>query len=129
MRSRLPATRLGLTHRAVIHSSDHKRIKFFITVNFYPDGREGEIFVTCDASGCTFDGFSDSWSTGISMLLQHGEPTESIIRKFAYSEFEPKGMSEHREIKYAKSIVDYVMRWITTEDFAHKKQAIMEKMA
>ena len=112
MRERLGEVRRGWTHRGVIFSQEHGRVKFFLTVNCYPDGRVGEVFITCDASGSTLDGFCDAWSTAISMLLQHGETVEDLVRKFGFAEFEPKGRTECREIGFARSVPDYVMRWI-----------------
>lgn len=112
MRERLKAVRMGWTHRGVIFSQEHGRVKFFLTVNRYEDGRIGEVFITCDASGSTLDGFCDAWSTAISMLLQHGETVDELVTKFAFAEFEPKGRTECREIGFARSVPDYVMRWL-----------------
>ena len=112
MRERLENVRAGWTHKAVIHSAEYGRVKLFVTVNRFPDGRMGEVFITCDASGSTLDGFCDAWSTAISMLLQHGEPIDDLVRKFGYGEFEPKGMTESAEVRYAKSVPDYVIRWM-----------------
>jgi ribonucleoside-diphosphate reductase alpha chain len=112
MRERLENVRAGWTHKAVIHSAEYGRVKLFVTVNRFPDGRMGEVFITCDASGSTLDGFCDAWSTAISMLLQHGETIDDLVRKFGYGEFEPKGMTESAEVRYAKSVPDYVIRWM-----------------
>jgi ribonucleoside-diphosphate reductase alpha chain len=112
MRERLENVRAGWTHKAVIHSAEYGRVKLFVTVNRFPDGRLGEVFITADASGSTLDGFCDAWSTAISMLLQHGETIDDLERKFGYGEFEPKGMTDSAEVRYAKSVPDYVIRWM-----------------
>lgn len=112
-RERLPVTRDGWTHRGVIHSLEFGRVKLFVTVNRFPDGRLGEVFITCDASGSCLDGFCDAWSLAISMLLQRGESVEALARKFCFQEFEPKGMTERKSADgkgvVARSVVDYVM--------------------
>jgi ribonucleoside-diphosphate reductase alpha chain len=112
MREKMGETRMGVSHKGVIHSAEYGRVKFFLTANRYADGRFGEVFITCDASGSTLDGFCDAWATAISMLLQHGETVESLARKFAHVEFEPKGMTESTEVRFARSVPDYVMRWL-----------------
>ena len=114
-RLRLPETREGKTHRVVIRAESGK-VKFFITVNTYKDtGKPAELFLTLDQSGSMIDGFSDSWATAISILLQRGEPMSSLVSKFAYQEFEPSGMTDNKKIPFAKSIVDYAIRWIAIE--------------
>jgi len=123
-REKLPDTRRSVTHKAVIHS-ENKRIKFFFTVGFYPEeeveggglkvegkNRPGEVFLHMDESGSTLDGFADSWAIAISLCLQRGEPLAELVKKFSYQEFEPKGMTENPEIPFARSPVDYVVRWM-----------------
>ncbi|MDD8011878.1 MAG: hypothetical protein PHX05_00170 [Acidobacteriota bacterium] len=112
-RERLPDTRPSITHKAVIRAAaPFGRVKFFFTVGFYPDGRPAELFLHMDESGSTLDGFADSWSIAISIALQRGESLESLVKKFGYQEFEPKGITEDQEIPFARSVVDYVMRWM-----------------
>ncbi len=126
MRTRLPALRAGWTHRGVIHSADETfgRVKFFITANAGTDGdgrrRIMEVFLSCDQSGTCLDGWADAWSTAISMLLQHGETVGTLKRKFGGMEFEPRGMTEGKDTEgrtiIARSVVDYVMRWLEGVD-------------
>jgi ribonucleoside-diphosphate reductase alpha chain len=127
MRERLPETRTGVTHKAVIYSTpevcehcgkprDTGRVKFFLTMNVFPDGRPGEVFVSADQSGGTLDGFAEAWGTAISMLLQHGMSLDELERKFAFQQFEPSGRTECKEIGLARSIVDYVIRWMRLEN-------------
>jgi ribonucleoside-diphosphate reductase alpha chain len=96
----------------VIHSKEFGRVKMFLTLNFYADGRPGELFVTCDQSGTTLDGAMDAWSTALSMLLQHGESLEDLAGKFAGQEWEPKGPCEGLAgQRWARSPVDLAVRW------------------
>lgn len=118
MKKRLPATRHSVTHRGIIHAKEG-RTKFFITVGLYDDGKPGEVFITCDQSGSTLDGYSDSWAIAISMLLQTGTTLEKLIEKFARQGFEPSGQTDCQAVGYAHSIPDYVCRWMQSE-FAPK---------
>jgi ribonucleoside-diphosphate reductase alpha chain len=105
-------TRKSVTHRAVIFAQEG-RVKFFITVGLFPDGRPGEIFLTCDESGSTLDGFCDCWAIAVSMLLQVGTPVSKLVEKFAFQDFEPRG--ECGGMGFAHSVVDYVVRWMEKE--------------
>jgi ribonucleoside-diphosphate reductase alpha chain len=111
MKNRLPETRRSVTHKAVIHSAEG-RIKFFITVGLYADGRPGEVFITCDETGSTLDGFADCWAIAISMLLQTGTTLDQLVEKFAYQGFEPSGRTDCPEVRRARSVVDYTVRWM-----------------
>ena len=111
MKIRMPTTRKSITHKAVIRSTEG-RIKFYITVGLYDDGKPGEVFLTCDQSGSTLDGFADCWAVAISMLLQTGTTVEQLAGKFAYQGFEPSGMTDCPEVRHARSVVDYVIRWM-----------------
>jgi len=111
MKTRMPETRRSVTHRGTIHS-EKGRIKFFITVGIYDDGRPGEVFITCDESGSTLDGFADCWAVAISMLLQTGTTLAQLVEKFAYQGFEPSGLTDCPEVRHARSIVDYTVRWM-----------------
>lgn len=108
---RLPTTRSSVTHRAVIHAEDG-RVKFFVTVGLYPDGRPGEVFLTFDQIGSTIDGFSDCWAVAVSFSLQSGVPLSKLVSKFAHQEFEPKGRTDNPDIPFTSSVVDYVVRWM-----------------
>lgn len=123
MRERLPTNRHGVTHKAVIYAqpvvcphcgktTEEGRVKFFFTVGKFEDGRPAELFLHMDQPGTTLDGLCDAWATAISLLLQHGMSLEDLVKKFAYQGFEPAGPTEDKTVRTAKSIVDYVMRWM-----------------
>jgi ribonucleoside-diphosphate reductase alpha chain len=110
-REKLPDTRKSVTHKAVI-LAEGSRVKFFFTVGFYPDGRPGELFLHMDEGGSTLDGFADAWSIAVSLCLQSGVSLETLVNKFSFQEFEPKGMTDCPEVQVARSVVDYVVRWM-----------------
>jgi len=112
-RERLPNLRKSITHTAIFHTATG-RIKFFVTVGLFDDGRPGELFITCDQTGSTLDGFSDCWAIAISLCLQNGVPLDTIVNKFSHHEFEPRGMTDNKKIPFAKSVPDYVVRWMAT---------------
>jgi hypothetical protein len=126
MRERMESVRVGVNHKGVINSAEYGRVKFFLTVNVRKDGRVGEVFVTCDASGSTLDGFCDAWSTALSMLLQHGESVEDLGRKFGGQEFEPKGWAEAEGMHFVKSIPDYVMKFLGSEECRTGVERVMK---
>jgi len=111
MKTRMPITRRSVTHKAVIHSAAG-RVKFFIVVGIYENGQPGEVFITCDQTGSTLDGFSDSWAIAISMLLQTGTTLAQVVEKFAFQGFEPSGLTDCPEVRHARSVVDYTVRWM-----------------
>ena len=114
MREKLPDTRRSITHKAVILSEkDGKldRVKFYITVGFYPDGRPGELFMHMDEAGSTLDGAADSFGITVSFSLQNGVTWAKLLEKLAYQQFNPQGMTENPDLRFVKSYVDYVMRW------------------
>ena len=114
MKKRLPATRRSVTHRGIIHAKEG-RTKFFITVGLYDDGQPGEVFITCDQSGSTLDGFCDCWAIAVSMLLQNGTTVEQLAAKFAHQGFEPSGRTDCPAVGFAQSIPDYCVRWMQAE--------------
>ena len=117
-RERMPETRRSVTHKAVIHAESGK-VKFFLTVGLYADGRPGEIFVGCDESGSTLDGFADAWAMAVSLCLQAGVSLETLVDKFGFLQFEPRGMTECEAVRSARSMVDYAVRWMASEFGAH----------
>jgi ribonucleoside-diphosphate reductase alpha chain len=106
-RHRLPAERTALTHKFEI--SGHEG---YITVGLYPDGQPGEIFLKMAKEGSTVSGLMDSFATSVSMALQYGVPLRDLVNKFAHVRFEPSGFTGNQEIPIAKSIVDYIFRWL-----------------
>ena len=106
-RERLPDTRKSITHKFSV--SGHEG---YITVGLYPDGRPGELFITMAKEGSTIGGLMDCFGTAISMSLQYGVPLKVYVNKFSHTRFEPMGHTKHPDIHIAKSIVDYIFRWM-----------------
>ncbi len=106
-RRRLPAERTAVTHKFDI--SGHEG---YITVGLYPDGQPGEIFLKMAKEGSTVSGLMDTLATSISLALQYGVPLKDVVNKFAHVRFEPSGFTGNQEIPIAKSIVDYIFRWM-----------------
>jgi ribonucleoside-diphosphate reductase alpha chain len=107
VRHRLPDERQSLTHKFSVGGHEG-----YLTVGMYTDGRPGEIFICMAKEGSTISGLMDSFATAISLSLQHGVPIKLLCDKFAHTRFEPSGFSQHPEIGYAKSIMDYIFRWL-----------------
>ncbi len=106
-RRRMPDERRSLTHRFSIGSH-----KGYITVGQYDDGSPGEIFVTMAKEGSVISGMMDAFATSVSMALQYGVPLPVLVNKFAHMRFEPSGFTSNPNIRMAKSIVDYIFRWM-----------------
>ncbi|TWT79818.1 Vitamin B12-dependent ribonucleotide reductase [Planctomycetes bacterium CA13] len=106
-RERLPDTRQSLTHKFSI--SGHEG---YLCVGLYPDGRPGEMFITMAKEGSTIGGIMDSFGTALSIALQYGVPLEVLVNKFSHTRFEPMGMTSNKDIRIAKSVVDYIARWL-----------------
>jgi ribonucleoside-diphosphate reductase alpha chain len=106
-RDRLPDTRNSLTHKFSI--SGHEG---YITVGLFEDGRPGELFITMAKEGSTIGGLMDAFGTSVSMSLQYGVPLEDYVRKFSHMRFEPQGYTKNPDIRIAKSIIDYIFRWL-----------------
>ena len=109
-RERLPHTRQSLTHKFDIQGHEG-----YINVGFYPDGRPGELFITMAKEGSTIGGLMDVLGTAISIGLQYGVPLEVFVNKFAHSRFEPAGFTKNPDIPIAKSVADYIFRWLGME--------------
>ena len=110
LRRRLPDTRLSKTHK--FNVAGHEG---YLTVGLYDDGSPGELFITMAKEGSTIGGLMDSLGTAISVALQYGVPVESLVNKFTHQRFEPAGMTHNRDIPFAKSLVDYIFRWMGME--------------
>jgi ribonucleoside-diphosphate reductase alpha chain len=106
-RKRMPATRRSITHKFEVAGHEG-----YLTVGLYDDGRPGELFITMAKEGSTVGGIMDSFGTAISLCLQYGVPTRELIRKFSHSRFEPSGFTKNPDIPMAKSLVDYIFRWM-----------------
>ncbi len=107
VRHRLPEERASLTHKFAIAGHEG-----YITVGLYPNGQPGEIFIRMAKEGSTVSGLMDSFATAASLALQHGVPLKVLCEKFAHSRFEPSGWTGNEQIGYAKSIMDYIFRWL-----------------
>jgi ribonucleoside-diphosphate reductase alpha chain len=106
-RRRLPAERTAVTHKFDIAGHEG-----YITVGLYPDGAPGEIFLKMAKEGSTVSGLMDSFATTVSVALQYGVPLRDLVNKFAHVRFEPSGFTGNQEIPIAKSIIDYIFRWL-----------------
>jgi ribonucleoside-diphosphate reductase alpha chain len=106
-RRRLPAERTAVTHKFEIAGHEG-----YITVGLYPEGQPGEIFLKMAKEGSTVSGLMDTFATAISLALQYGVPLRDLVNKFAHVRFEPSGFTGNSEIPIAKSIVDYIFRWL-----------------
>ncbi|HVJ08393.1 MAG TPA: vitamin B12-dependent ribonucleotide reductase [Acidisarcina sp.] len=107
VRHRLPEERASLTHKFSIAGHEG-----YITVGLYPNGQPGEIFIKMAKEGSTVSGLMDAFATAISLSLQHGVPLRVLCEKFAHTRFEPSGWTGNEQIGYAKSLMDYIFRWL-----------------
>jgi ribonucleotide reductase alpha subunit len=109
-RRRMPRERQSITHKFSIGGHEG-----YITAGMYEDGTVGEIFLTdIGKEGSTLRGMMNSFATAISIALQYGVPLETLVRKYCYMRFEPEGMTQNPEIPFAKSMPDYIMRWLAS---------------
>ena len=106
-RRRLPATRQSLTHKFSVGGHEG-----YITVGLFEDATPGELFITMAKEGSTIGGLMDTIGTLTSMSLQYGVPLEALTSKFSHMRFEPSGWTGNQEIPNAKSVVDYIFRWL-----------------
>ncbi|HEX8325724.1 MAG TPA: LAGLIDADG family homing endonuclease [Tepidisphaeraceae bacterium] len=110
LRRRLPDTRNAITHKFDVAGHEG-----YITVGLYEDNTPGEMFITMAKEGSTIGGLMDTVATLVSVALQYGVPVESLLRKFEHTRFEPNGMTRNPEIPMAKSLTDYIFRWMGME--------------
>jgi ribonucleoside-diphosphate reductase alpha chain len=109
VRRRLPDERQSLTHKFDIQGHEG-----YITVGLYPDGTPGEIFLTMAKEGSTISGLMDAFATQTSLALQYGVPLRVMVNKFSHMRFEPNGFTRNPEIPMAKSLIDYIYRWLAS---------------
>jgi ribonucleoside-diphosphate reductase alpha chain len=121
VRHRLQEERHSLTHKFKI--GDHEG---YITVGLYPDGSPGELFITMAKEGSTVSGLMDSFALAVSIALQHGVPLKLFCEKFAHTRFEPSGWSGNPDIGFAKSIMDYIFRWLQMRFLTGQQQMLFE---
>jgi len=117
MRHKLPDERRAITHKFDIQGHEG-----YITVGIYEDGTPGEIFLVMSKEGSTISGLMDAFATSISLALQYGVPLEVLVKKFAHTRFEPSGFTKNPEIPIAKSITDYIFRWLASKFLSGTQQ-------
>src|SRR5207248_9016992 len=110
VRRKLPDERKAITHKFDIQGHEG-----YITVGLFQDGQPGEIFLVMAKEGSTISGFADAFAQAISYALQYGVPLQALVDKFSHVRFEPSGMTRNPEIRFAKSIVDYIFRWMASK--------------
>jgi ribonucleoside-diphosphate reductase alpha chain len=106
-RRKLPSERQSLTHKFSVGGHEG-----YITVGMYEDGTPGEIFIKMSKEGSTLSGFMDGFALSVSIGLQYGVPLKALVDKFINTRFEPSGYTGHKSIPYAKSVLDYIGRWL-----------------
>ncbi|KAA0229710.1 vitamin B12-dependent ribonucleotide reductase [candidate division KSB1 bacterium] len=116
IRRRLPDERQSITHKFSIAGHEG-----YLTVGMYEDGTPGEIFVVMAKEGSVVSGLMDSFATMVSLALQYGVPLHVLVRKFQHARFEPSGFTTNREIPIAKSITDYIFRWLALKFIPEKE--------
>jgi len=123
VRHKLQEERASITHKFKV--GDHEG---YITVGLYPNGKPGELFITMAKEGSTVSGLMDSFALAVSIALQHGVPLELFCEKFAHTRFEPSGWSGNPDIGYAKSIMDYIFRWLQLRFLTGQQQMLFENL-
>jgi ribonucleoside-diphosphate reductase alpha chain len=106
-RRKLPDERRSITHKFSVAGHEG-----YVTVGLFEDGKPGEIFLRMSKEGSTISGLMDSFATAVSLTLQYGVPLEALVNKFTHMRFEPSGFTKNPEIPIAKSLVDYIFRWM-----------------
>ena len=123
VRHKLQEERMSVTHKFKV--GDHEG---YLTVGLYPNGEPGELFVTMAKEGSTVSGLMDSFALAVSLALQHGVPLKLFCEKFAHTRFEPSGWSGNPDIGYAKSIMDYIFRWLQMRFLTGQQQMLFENL-
>jgi len=116
-RRKLPDERNSITHKFDVAGHEG-----YITVGLFEDGTPGEIFLVMAKEGSTISGFADAFAQAVSYCLQYGVPLQTLVDKFSHSRFEPSGMTKNPEVRFAKSIVDYIFRWMATKFLSTEAQ-------
>jgi ribonucleoside-diphosphate reductase alpha chain len=110
LRRRLPDERASITHKFNVGGHEG-----YLTIGMYEDGTPGEIFLRMAKEGSTISGLMDSFATAVSIALQYGVPLKDLVNKFSHLRFEPAGFTGNRDIPMAKSLVDYIFRYMATK--------------
>jgi ribonucleoside-diphosphate reductase alpha chain len=119
VRRKLPDERNAITHKFDIAGHEG-----YITVGLFEDGQPGEIFLVMAKEGSTISGFADAFAQAISYALQYGVPLQALVDKFSHVRFEPSGMTKNPDVRFAKSIVDYIFRWMATKFLSPEAQYV-----
>ncbi len=117
IRRRLPDERHAITHKFEIAGHEG-----YITVGLFEDGSPGEIFLVMAKEGSTISGFADAFAQAVSYALQYGVPLQVLVDKFSHVRFEPSGVTKNPKVRIAKSIVDYIFRWMATKFLSREAQ-------
>src|SRR5580698_9552031 len=123
-RHRLPDERVGLTHHFSIAGHEG-----YLTVGLYPNGQPGEIFIRIAKEGSTIAGLMECFGAVVSVSLQHGVPLKVLCDKLSHTRFEPSGWTGNQELGYAKSILDYLFRWMGLRFLSGKQSALFVAQA
>jgi ribonucleoside-diphosphate reductase alpha chain len=123
VRHKLQEERMAVTHKFNIGGHEG-----YITVGLYPNGEPGEIFIKMAKEGSTVSGLMDSFALAVSVALQHGVPLKLLCEKFAHTRFEPSGWSNNPDIGFAKSIMDYIFRWLQLRFLSGQQQLLFENI-
>ena len=111
-RRRLPDERPALTHKGNIAGHE-----FYVTIGLYDTGEPGEMFLTMAKEGSTISGLMDAFATSVSLSLQYGVPLTAMVEKFSHMRFEPAGFTHNKDIPIAKSVMDYIFKWLALKFF------------
>jgi ribonucleoside-diphosphate reductase alpha chain len=123
LRHKLKEERMSVTHKFNVGGHEG-----YIIVGLYPNGEPGEIFVKMAKEGSTVSGLMDSFALAVSISLQHGVPLKLFCEKFAHTRFEPSGWSSNPDIGFAKSIMDYIFRWLQMRFLSGQQQFLFENL-
>jgi ribonucleoside-diphosphate reductase alpha chain len=123
VRHKLQEERASITHKFNVGGHEG-----YITVGLYPDGEPGELFITMAKEGSTVSGLMDSFALAVSIALQHGVPLKLFCEKFSHTRFEPSGWTNNPEIGFAKSIMDYIFRWLQLRFLTGQQQMLFENL-
>ncbi len=119
VRRKLPDERHAITHKFDIAGHEG-----YITVGLFENGQPGEIFLVMAKEGSTISGFADAFAQAISYALQYGVPLQALVDKFSHVRFEPSGMTRNPDVRFAKSIVDYIFRWMASKFLSPEAQYV-----
>ena len=119
VRRKLPDERQAITHKFDIAGHEG-----YITVGLFENGQPGEIFLVMAKEGSTISGFADAFAQAVSYALQFGVPLQALVDKFSHVRFEPSGMTKNPDVRFAKSIVDYIFRWMASKFLSPEAQFV-----